>query len=246
MKLKVLGSGSHGNCYILEGETSSLLLECGLRWKDILKGLNYRIDNVAGCLISHEHGDHSKATENVINSSIKIGTSKGTLKAILKQDVCGISIYNFDILESGLQDYMDNFTILPFTVEHDAAEPLGFLIQHPECGKLIYLTDTYYCRYKFTGLNHIMIEANYSMDILKENIENGSIPAPLAERIMKSHFSLEHVKEFLQANDLSQIKDIVLLHLSDGNSNAKHFQSEIEGLTGKPVYIAQKGLEIEL
>lgn len=245
MKLKVLGSGSHGNCYILEGETSSLLLECGIRWKDILKGLNFKIDNVAGCLISHEHGDHSKAVKDALNAGIDIYASVGTAQA-LDIDSWAVNSYRLDFLASMKQKQINDFIILPFSIEHDAAEPLGFLIQHSEMGKLLYITDSYYCKYKFSGLNHIMIECNYSLDILKENIENDSLPAVLAERIMKSHFSLEHVKEFLQANDLSQVKDIVLLHLSDGNSNAKQFQSEIEGLTGKPVYIAQKGLEIEL
>lgn len=54
------------------------------------------------------------------------------------------------------------------------------------------------------------------------------------------------MKEFLNVTDLSQVRDIVLLHLSNKNSNAAQFQEEIERLTGKPTYIADKGLKIEL
>lgn len=51
--LKVINSGSDGNCYILECQESKMLIELGIPWKDILKSINYKIDNVAGCLVSH-------------------------------------------------------------------------------------------------------------------------------------------------------------------------------------------------
>ena len=123
---------------------------------------------------------------------------------------------------------------------------MGFLIQHEEIGKLLFITDSFYCKYKFNNLSHIMIECNYSMPILSQNMERGNIPNSLKNRLLKSHFSLEHVKEFLKANDLSQVKDITLIHLSDGNSNAREFKTEIERLTGIQTYIAEKGLEVEL
>ena len=55
MKLKVLASGSKGNCYILESPTGVLLIEAGIPWKEILKGLDFNLKGVVGCLISHEH-----------------------------------------------------------------------------------------------------------------------------------------------------------------------------------------------
>ena len=244
MKLKCLGSGSKGNSYILQGGEETLLLEAGIPYKGILKGLDFNLSNVAGVLISHEHKDHSKAVRELINNGIEIGTSLGTLEAIT-EEIKNLNAYKFNYLESGLQTYMGDFTILPFNTQHDAAEPLGFLIQHPEMGKLLFITDSYYCKYKFRGLNHIMIECNYSKEILQKNIENG-LNISMAKRLIKSHFSLENVKEFLKTNDLSQCKDITLLHLSDGNSNAEQFKNEIERLTGIPVYVADKGLEIEL
>lgn len=244
MKLKCLGSSSKGNSYILQGEKETLLLEAGIPYRDILKGLDFNLSNVAGVLISHEHKDHSKAIRELINNGIEIGTSVGTLEAITKE-IKNLNAYKFNILESCLQTYMGNFTILPFETQHDAAEPLGFLIQHSEMGKLLFITDSYYCKYKFNGLNHILIECNYSKDILQKNIETG-LNIQMAKRLIKSHFSLENVKQFLKENDLSQCKDITLIHLSDGNSNATQFKTEIERLTGVPIFVADKGLEIEL
>ena len=55
MKLKVLGSGSAGNCYLLQNEKEILIIECGISYKKILQRLNFNLSSVVGCLISHEH-----------------------------------------------------------------------------------------------------------------------------------------------------------------------------------------------
>jgi len=83
-----------------------------------------------------------------------------------------------------------------------------------------------------------MIEANYSLDILKRNVEAGLVPKELKSRILKSHFSLDNGKKFLLANDLSKVEAIFLLHLSDNNSDCERFKREVMELTGKPTYIA--------
>lgn len=239
MKLKVLGSGSSGNCYLLQGKEETLIIECGIPYKTILKGLNFDLSNVVGCLVSHEHKDHSKATCDLIKNGIQIGSSIGTLREI---DTSKLRSYNLNFLKSELPTYMGGFDILPFKTEHDAVEPLGFLIRHKEMGKLLFITDSYYCQYNFTGVDHILVECNYSNKILEQR----ELPQKLKNRIVKSHFELENVKEFLKATDLQRTKEIVLIHLSDGNSNSEKFKTDIERLTGKPTYVADKGLEIEL
>src|SRR5699024_3485852 len=128
--------------------------------------------------------------------------------------------------------------VLPFDIQHDVNEPLGFLLMNQVGEKLLFATDTYYVRYKFKGLTHIMVECNYSMDILEENIASGSVPKIMRKRLIRSHFSLENVKEFLKANDLSKVQEIHLMHLSNNNSDEKRFKKEIQELTGKAVYIA--------
>lgn len=236
MKLKVLGSGSSGNCYLLQGEKETLIIECGLPYKTILKGLNFNLGNVIGCLISHEHKDHSKAVQDLIKNGIDVYSSKGTFESI---EVKG---HRTNIIESEKVFEIGKFIVLPFKVQHDAKDPLGFLIYQKEIGKLLFITDSYYCEYKFQDVDHVLIECNYSNEILQEK----ELPKTLKNRIIKSHFELGNVKEFLKATDLKATKKIMLIHLSDGNSNAAQFQKEIEKLTGKPTYIADKGLELEL
>lgn len=240
MRLKVLGSSSKGNCYLLQGEKETLILECGIPYKSILKGLNFNLSNVVGCLVTHEHKDHSKAINELIKNGIDVYTSKGTTEA------CKVTGHRINHIESEKAIKIGDFIVLPFEAQHDAAEPLGFLIYHNDIGKLLFITDSYYCQYKFTELNHILIECNYSQEILSENLDQGLIPNSLKNRLLKSHFSLSNVKEFLKVIDLKETEELVLIHLSEGNSNSAVFQEEIEKLTGKPTYIADDGLEIDL
>lgn len=240
MKLTVLGSGSSGNCYLLQNENEALIIECGLPYKTILKGLDFNLGNVVGCLVSHEHMDHAKAIPDITKNGIDVYSSDGTLVRSMPM------MHRGKTIKSEEQFKVGNFTILPFETQHDSAEPLGFLISHNELGKMLFATDTYYIQYKFKGLNHILLECNYSEKILNENLENGLVHPVLRNRLIKSHFSLDNVKEFFKANDLSQVKNILLIHLSEGNSNANEFKDHIEKVTGKPTYIAHKGLEIEL
>ena len=103
---------------------------------------------------------------------------------------------------------------------------------------MLYLTDCFYSPFRFKNLTLIAVECNYSLDILKRNVEAGLVPKELKNRLLKSHFSLENVKKFLLANDLSKVEAIFLLHLSNNNSDSERFKREVMELTGKPTYIA--------
>ena len=113
-------------------------------------------------------------------------------------------------------------------------------------GKLLFITDTVTLDYSIPGLNHIMIEANYADDIVEKRIEAGLMPISMRPRRLYSHMDISQTKAILAENDLSQVDNIVLIHLSDGNSDEKRFVREIRELTGKPVYAADAGMTIEL
>ena len=231
LDVDIISSSSKGNCYIVKTPRESLILECGVDYMKILHSLNYDLSKVVGCLITHEHADHSKAAKDIMKSGIDIYSSAGTFE---KLGLAGHRIKNVEVKR---QFQLGSFTILPFDVQHDAQEPFGYLIYHPYFGKLLFATDTYYIKYKFDRLNYVMIECNYSKEILYKNIEAGKIPELLKVRLLRSHFSLENVKKFFLANDISKLREIMLIHLSDGNSNAGLFKSEIEKVTGVPVKI---------
>lgn len=241
MKLKILGSSSKGNCYILESESEALILECGIPFLEVKKALDFNISKVVGALISHEHGDHAKYVDSFLEARIRVWMSEGTMKKVRNP----YSTFSPLFCEAGSEFKLGNFTILPFDVKHDAAEPLGFLIRHPEMGLVLFATDTYYLPYTFAGLNNILIECNYRQDLLEQNIAAGRIPKALRDRTLESHMSFDTCKEALQANDLSAVNNIVLIHLSDGNSNAEEFRNDIHNATGKTVLVADKGMNIK-
>ncbi len=61
MEVQVIASGSTGNAYLVDDGRSTLLLECGVRLKEIQSAANFSLHKIAACLVSHEHKDHSKA-----------------------------------------------------------------------------------------------------------------------------------------------------------------------------------------
>lgn len=243
MELTVLGSSSKGNCYVLQNDTEALVIECGVSLKEVKKAVNFNISKIVGVLVSHEHGDHAKYVNDFLDARINVRLSHGTMKKIVSPYRSGFLPL---LCENGCKFNLGNFTILPFDVEHDAAEPLGFLIFHPETGNVLFATDTYFLRYKFQGLNNILIECNYRIDLLMKNIEAGRIPAALRDRTLQSHMSFQTCKETLLANDLTKVNNIILIHLSDGNSNAEEFSNDIHRATGKTTHVADKGMKIKL
>ena len=241
MKLTVLGSSSSGNCYLLESKKEVLILEAGVNLKEIKRAVK-AWPVIAGCLLTHEHGDHSKSAIGLMRLGVNVYASPGTFKAlkVVKH------VHRDKAIQSKIWYQVGSFRVFPFDLEHDAAQHLGFTIFHPEMGTLVFITDTHYCNYLFPKINNLIIECNYSDEILQKNIDAGRIQDIVRKRLLTNHMSLETCKGFLRANDLTGVQNIVLCHLSDGNSNARQFKKEIKELTNKNVFIASKGLKIEL
>lgn len=232
MKIQTISTGSkEGNAFLIDDGHTKLLLECGVTIKKIKKALNYNLSSVKGCLITHRHGDHSKGLEGVLKSEIDTYIGK------LEKEALGIKHHRFHGIEPLEQFSIGTWTILPFSVEHDTEQPLGYLMQSTTGVKLLFATDTYYIRYFFSGITHMLIECNYSSEKLQANMESGIVPYFLGKRIMKSHLSVENLVAFLRSCDLSKLQEIRLIHLSDTNSNADLFKDEIQKVTGIPVYI---------
>ena len=239
MELKVLGSSSSGNCYILETEKEALIIEAGINFMNVKKALNFQLRKVVGCLISHRHNDHAKYIKNVVDSGIYTIALEEVLTA---KDVKGSRVKAITL---GKGYKFGKFKVVPFPANHDVP-CVGFLIDHPESGRIMFLTDSCICEYSFPGLNHVLIECNYHDKKLIENIRKGKTMEAQRNRLLNSHMELNTCKEFLSSNDLSGVGNIVLLHLSNDNSDELLFVSEIQRLTGKEVYAARQGLNIEL
>lgn len=232
MEIKVFASGSSGNAYIVSDEKTTLLLDAGIPLREIQIACGFKVRLIDGCLISHAHKDHSKAADGLARLGVDIYTSQGTI------DACRLTGHRINAVKALQAFTIGTFKVLPFDVQHDAPEPLGFLIESTATGeRLLYFTDTYYIKYRFTGLTHIMAECNYSKEALLRSIEAGYVPIELVPRLVKSHMSLEHFLEMLKANDLKEVRQIYLLHLSDNNSDEEKFREKVQKATGAEVYV---------
>jgi phosphoribosyl 1,2-cyclic phosphodiesterase len=239
MTLKIISSSSSGNCYLLSASTGEvLIIECGVKIMQIKQALMFDLSNTVGVLVSHEHKDHCSAVKDVIACGLNVYASEGTIKGM------GVVGHRIHVLQPENQIKLGGFKIKPFDAVHDCRQPFNFLIEHEECGRVVFITDTIYCHYTFPGLTNIIIEANYSQEILDNKVRNGDSPEFLRNRVIQSHMNLDTCKEFLRANDLRSVNNIVLIHLSDSNSNAEVFKKEISQLTLKKVHVAEKNMII--
>lgn len=233
MTFRSLASSSSACCYLVAAGDDTLLIECGLSLQQIRERTSFRMSEIAGCVISHEHLDHAKSVKQLLGSAIDVYGP-----ATVFERLGCTNHHRAKTITGGSVFRIGGFTVMAFDAVHDV-ETLGFVISHRE-GKLLYLTDTAYSRYRIDGLSHIAIECNYSRDILRGNVHSGEIGLNRFRRITHGHMSLDTCVQLLRANDLSQVREIHLLHLSDANSDEQEFADAVRRATGKPVYVASK------
>lgn len=223
MKLKVLGSGSSGNCYLLEHNNEILILDCGVHIKEIKKGLNWDLSKVVGAIATHEHLDHVKSLNDIRNMGIKV-------------------LAPFESEKLWQKATFGNFHIQSFDVPHNDTKNAGFLITVAD-QKILYLTDLEYCPYSFakTKVNHILIECNYADEYLDKDIPN-------YEHKIRGHCSLDTCKEFIKTNNSDALRSVILIHLGEGIREPNQIIEEIKKIVDFDVFVdyARAGKEFEL
>lgn len=240
MELRIIGSSSSGNCYVLETDKEALIIECGCPMRDVKRAIEWHVGKIVGAVVTHRHNDHSGYVREVLAAGIlvlaleDVFTAKGIKNNPFVRNI-----------EPNKGYKVGGFLIQPFAVHHDVP-CVGYIIQHEDMGKLLFVTDTATMGYRVNGLNHIMIEANYADDIVDSNIANGRVSAAMRSRLFGSHMELGTTKLVLERQNLSEVENIILIHLSSGNSNEKRFRNEITELTGIATYVANKDMTINL
>ena len=240
MLMHVLDSGSKSNCYLLYNNNECLIIEAGVKLSRIKKALHFNMSTIAGCILSHEHRDHSKYIKEYMDAGITIIANQD----VFKSHNIPLDDWRVKVIQEGHGYKMGNFKILPIPAYHDVPCH-AFLIDHPRSGMVLFMTDTFMSEHTFPGLNHIIIEANFADDILEENIRNGSVHPSMRPRLMQTHMEISTTINVLKANDLTNVINIVLSHLSSGNSDEERFIREVREATGKLVFAAKKGMELD-
>ena len=231
-KIKILSSGSQGNCALIyDSRGKCIMLDMGLPWKDILRGVNYDISPIVGALASHNHyNDHTRSLIHCINNGIQCYSNR---------DVCN-HYKGCNFLEGVLK--IDGFRIQTFELVHNVPNN-AFIIDTIDNIRILYCTDTKYIPKVVKNVNYAIIECNYSGDILLENALNG--------KNNRSHYyNHQELKECI--NYLSKIKSnclrgVILSHISQGNGDGKLFVNKVvEELGLYNVEYAQSGLEMPI
>lgn len=240
MKFITLASSSHGNAYIVDDGETRVLIECGIshrKLQQLCRAAGYRLTDMAACLVSHEHKDHCGCYEKLLASGIPVWCSEGTADA-LGSDLLDV----FELAPGSVVGEAERFgtlEVMPFRTLHDARQPLGFLVRSIADGeKLAFATDTVNLRYQFPGVNLLAVEANYADDILARCTH---IPEKVVRRIRHSHMEIGTLCGRFSTLELSQCRQICLLHLSDSTSHEERFVRQVKKVTkGIPVCACPK------
>ena len=221
--LKVVGSGSDGNGYILDDGQEILVIECGVPIAKLLPFIDFKVTKIKGCIVSHCHGDHAKYVTQY-------------------RDRGRVVYLPYESPERERQIYqIGRFTVKTFGLVHDVP-CFGFLIEHPDMGKLLYATDTEYIKYTFRDLDNIIIEANYAFDLLDdEQVDNTK-----RDHVLRGHMELSTSIRCLEKNCGNGTQNVILAHLSKSNADADMWLTTVQPLVECTVWIAKKGLELRL
>ena len=237
MRILTIGTGSQGNCYLLEVRGESLILECGNGQYDRLKrALKYDFSKVSGALISHSHQDHAGDVREILKRGIHAAAPSDVFNGLQKYEIYTHTAEH----QKGLA--MGNFKVIPLRMEHDV-ECLSYWIKNGT-ETLFFATDIVGVPYELPPTDYLMIEANYSRKIIDEKLFSGEIHKSLHDRIIRSHMSFETARLFISQQP--NLKGIILIHLSAHNSDKETFEMAIQEDTGIPTYIAKPDLNIEL
>lgn len=238
MEIKVIASGSSGNSYRISDSQTTLLLDAGVSLKQLRIGCDFRLGELGGCFVTHYHGDHSKAVKGLLTSGVDVWMPEGEIEAL---GMTG-SHHRLHPLPKRGDAYevlkIGTMKMLPFRAEHDTPEPVGYLVASSLSGeKLLYFTDTFFIRYQFQGVTHIIGEVNYDREMMWKKVESGETPAVRAKRLFQSHMSLDNFLDFLRANDLTKLKQIYICHMSDDHGDEANIKEAVQRLVGAEVYV---------
>jgi len=222
LRFASLASGSSGNCLVAEASGTVVMLDNGLNLTDVERRLaraGLEPSQIRGILVTHEHSDHSCGVFDFAAAHrVTVYLTHGTLAA-LKAEGKVVEGVPLQIVNGRQNFFVDGIMVLPFTVPHDAREPVQYVLSDG-AAKLGVITDvgrpTPHVTQMLSGLDALVLECNYDRDMLWA----GSYPRWLKERIASAFGHLDNVDSgaLLAALDRSKLKHIIGAHLSQQNN----------------------------
>lgn len=219
MRIKTIESSSKGNGYIISNNNGSLLIEAGCSIKKVFENMDYQLPD--GCIITHEHKDHCKYAKEYIRKGIDCYCPKSLLEPIFEDNASQYRVHGIEKLTPFT--IAGKWEVTAFQTEHDSIDSVGYIINHIATGEtLIFITDSYYCRYLLPETDYLVIELNYDQESLEKNYTLGTVPKVQYDRLETSHMSFERLEKFFIAQKnlhKGRLRNVHLIHLSEKNLN---------------------------
>ena len=238
MKLKVIGSSSKGNAYALITNDEILLLECGCKFSEVKKAIDYQFLKIKGCLVSHGHKDHLKYIREYLSAGIPVYTNDETQEDI--EIITGERLYG---VTEKIPFSISGFRVTPFYVPHGDTPCFAYLIEHSDMGRLLFATDYEYLPWSFRNwkIEHFLIEANYSDDFVNPDMPN-------YDHVLTGHASLKTCLKVIETNKTPNLRTIIMCHLSGVSGSINYFITEMKKVAGRGVWVdcAEPGMTVEL
>ncbi len=235
-----LGSSSFGNSYVFKIGESQLLVEAGFSYNELISKMNAQnlhLSEITACLVTHCHGDHAKGLKELVDHGIKVYASKPTFEH------CKVIPAKRRVLKAEEATYItSSILVYPFSVDHDAPEPLGFVIYDDVLDlEILFVNDCHHVNlealnqfpfdYIFFECNYMSVPLHCAYDEACKNFDTGM--AKQYKRILDNHMSAERAIKTLKTYNLKYCKGLFLMHMSDRHARAfsedikKKFKDEL-------------------
>jgi phosphoribosyl 1,2-cyclic phosphodiesterase len=228
LRVTILGSGSSGNCTLLETDRTRLLVDAGFGKKETLRRLAAAgrcVDRLDGIVISHEHSDHIGSLAQVLGqwrATVYLNEATHTEVKRILPETSHKRLDRIEHIRAGQRFVVGDIEISPFAIPHDAVDPLGFTFR-ANGTKVAIVTDLGYLpelvKVHLRDSDCLMLESNHDLEMLKV----GPYPWHIKQRVMSrtGHLSNHTVSEFLADAEGfdARARFVVLAHLSENNNN---------------------------
>ena len=211
LRLKCIGTGSNGNCYLLQADKDILILDAGLPIKAIKKALDFDFSNVAGCVVTHEHKDHAYSAKDLAYMGVPVFSG-------YKEGQRHVKYGPFDIWK--------------FPVPHDVP-CVGYFITVDGI-TTVYITDAQYCGWNFKNnkVQNFLVECNWQNEYIAEDLDE-----PVVSRVFRTHMSEDVCVRFLEANKTDEMSNVLICHMSDRRCDPEEAVERIQKTLGDSVAV---------
>lgn len=232
IRISALASGSKGNSMVIDGPEGALLVDAGLSARELVRRMGeVGVDpaRLQGIVVTHDHSDHIRGVR-VLAKRLGLAVY-GTSATLGSSDLP--EVHSKNAIEPGTSFDAAGFSVIPFSLPHDASDPVGYVFEGfgarigiaTDLGSVNNLV-----RERLTGCDMLLLEFNYDDQMLRD----GPYPWFLKQRIQgrMGHLSNSHSADLLGEIIHSDMQHVILGHLSEVNNCPDKAMAAAEAIAG--------------